>query len=195
MIRVKTNITDVVSSLKAKFANLERGAQGYDSMMRTVATSLIGKVKMRIHEQGKAADGSAIGTYSTSPIYVSSKANPGRSFGRPIGKTGKSKFKSGKRKGEDHASRYFPGGYNEYKTTIGRNQLGTVNLSLSGQLNNQLTIQATAKGYGYGWPDKEKLKRANALEKKYGKYIYGLTEEELQMAMEVAKKEVMDALS
>ena len=121
--------------------------------------------------------------------------NPGKSFGRPIGKTGKSKFTTSKKAGQDHTSRYFPGGYNEFKTAIGRNKLGTVNLSLSGQLNSQLTVQPTARGYGFGWPDEEKLKRARALERKYGKKIYDLTEDELRLAIEVTENYVIRAFS
>jgi len=63
---------------------------------------------------------------------------------------------------------------------IGRNKLGKVNLSLTGQLNQQFTVQPTNEGWGLGWADKEKLERAKSFETKYRKPIYNLTQEELE---------------
>lgn len=190
MITLKTNFTQALGPLVAKLQD----SRLYDTAIRTAATSVLGEMKTRIHEQGKAADGSDIGTYSKKPIYVSITANPGKSFGRPIGKSGKSKFASGKKKGQDHKSRYFPQGYSEYKTAIGRNQLGKVNLSLSGQLNSQLALIATSRGYGLGWPDDEKLKRSAFLEKKYGKKIWALAGKEKEIALAAAENVIKRAL-
>jgi hypothetical protein len=200
-ISVRVDVGDVIRSLNGKIESFFPGAAGYEGLLRTVATTLLADVKTRIHEKGIASDGSAIGQYSTKPMYVSSTANIGSAakFGRPIGKTGRSKFQSGKRKGADHASRYFPGGYNEFKTKIGRNQLGSVNLSLSGDMNSQLTVQATSNGFGFGWPDGtgkgSKFQRAGFLEKKYGKKIWGLTDEEKVKTISLAKNYVIHALS
>ena len=195
MIRVNVDIGGVIASLNGKIESILPGGAQYESLQRTVGISLLGDVKTRIHENGLASDGTKIGSYSTKPMYVSVKANVGRSFGRPIGKTGLSKFKTGEKKGKDHTSRYFPGGYNQYKTVIGRNQLGSVNLSLSGTLNNQLTLQATERGYGIGWANAELYKRAKALEKKYGKPIWMLTDEETGKTISIAKNFVNRALS
>ena len=195
MIVVVTNINDVISSLNGKIESFYPGASGYESLVRTVATTVSAEVKTRIHETGIASDGTKIGEYSRKPMYVSKAANVGRDFGRPVGKTGKSKFSSGKRKGEDHKSRYFPGGYHQYKTAIGRNRIGSVNLSLSGQLNAQFGIQPTENGYGLGWADIKKRELAAALEKKYGKKIWGLTPEETTLTITVAKNEFKRAFS
>jgi hypothetical protein len=191
MIRVVTNVPEVIRSLNGKIESFFPGAGNYEGLLRTVATTTMAEMKTRIHENGLASDGTLIGKYSRKPMYVSKSANVGRSFGRPIGKTGKSKFKSG----ADHSSRYFPGGYDEYKTTIGRNKLGSVNLSLSGQLNSQLSIQPTETGYGIGWEDAEKFKIAKAMEKKYGKKIWALTEEEKTLTITTAKNYLKRALS
>lgn len=195
MITMTTNIAVVLSPLIMGLTTFEKGNAKYDNVVRTVALNALGDVKARIHQQGKASDGSDIGKYSTEPIYVSEKENPGKSFGRPIGKTGRSKFASGEKAGQDHASRFFPGGYNEYKTKIGRNQLGKVNLSLSGQLDTQFTLVATAMGYGLGWANDEMFERAGHLEKKYGKKIWALTEEEAQAARNTAEILLKDAFS
>lgn len=195
MITMTTNIAVVLSPIIMGLSTFSKGNVHYENVVRTVALNALGDVKARIHQQGKASDNSDIGQYSTTPLYVSEKENPGKSFGRPIGKTGKSKFASGEKAGEDHASRFFPGGYNEYKTKIGRNQLGKVNLSLSGQLDTQLTLVATSLGYGLGWANDEMYLRAGHLEKKYNKKIWALTDEEAEAAKGTAEKLLKDAFS
>lgn len=192
MIKIFTNIEEVTARITAKAATFNKGSVNNETLLRVVATTILADIKTRIHEKGLASDNSAIGQYSTKPMYVSVAANAGRSFGRPIGKTGKSKFKT---TGEDHKSRYFEGGYNEYKSKIGRNELGSVNLSLSGQLNAQFTVQPTANGVGLGWPDAEKFKRALALEKKYGKQIWKLTADEKGKAISTAQSILARAIS
>lgn len=191
MITAKSNIKEVISGIIGKLDSLQPGGVGYGSTMREVATTMRAEMGRRIHSEGKNAQGSDIGNYSTKPMYVSVSANPGRSFGRPIGKTGKSKFAGGKKKGQDHKSRYFSGGYNQYKTAIGRNRLGKVNLSLSGQQASQFSIAETPKGYGLGWANAEMQKRAGYQEKKYGK-IWGLTQQEKELANKIAQKKIQE---
>lgn len=190
MFRFKTNMGRVVSSLTTKLESFQTGGEDYDALLRTVTTSMIGVVKNRIHEKGKASDGTVIGTYSKKPTYISLSASP-RKF-RPKGKnSNKAVFKNG----NPRMSGYFSGGYEQFKTEIGRNQLGTVNLSLSGQLNSQLTVVPTSRGYGFGWPDREKLIRARALEKKYKKKIWALTEGERKQVSDITIKYFRNAIS
>lgn len=189
MIRAESNIREVVANYTARLNSLNKGGQGYDSTMREVATTMRGEISRRIHSEGENANGGDIGRYSTNPIYVSVAANAGRSFGRPIGKTRKSKFETGKKKGQDHRSRYFAGGYNEYKTAIGRNRLGKVNLSLSGQMANQFSIIATSDGYGLGWSNTEMFERARHLEKKYGQ-VWALTPDEKIMSTAIVQNQI-----
>jgi hypothetical protein len=179
VITVETNIDKLISSLKGDLSSLQKGGEHYNGILRQVATSTLGVMKMRIHEEGKASSGGDIGQYSTKPAYISIN-EPVRVSLRPIGKTKQSTFKTGKKAGQDHKTRYFVNGYKEYKTAAGRNLLGKVNLSLSGQLNSQFTVIPTNEGWGLGWADKEKLERAKGFEKKYSKPIYNLSQEELE---------------
>lgn len=70
----------------------------------------------RIFTQGQTAAGAKIGNYSTEPIYVNpdSPTNPVK-FGT-VGKFGKTKFDNGK----SHKTKYFGGGYKQYRATVGR---------------------------------------------------------------------------
>lgn len=180
---IQINIQKLTDDLKAKLLN----PQTIDTTVRKTATTMLAEIKTRVFEDGQATS-QDIGKYSTKPLYVSIDQNPGRSFGRPIGKTGRSKFETGKKAGQDHKSRYFPQGYDQYKTAIGRNQIGKVNLSLSGQLNKQMTIIATSKGYGLGWANTEMFNRAKWFEKKYSKAIWALTDREKEVVKALANK-------
>lgn len=188
---IRTNANQVMRGLTQRLTN----PQVIDESIRQVATTMLSELGTRVFEKGEATDKGDIGSYSTKPMYVSITANPGRSFGRPIGKTGKSKFTTGKKAGEDHKSRYFERGYDQFKTTIGRNQLGKVNLSLSGQFARQMTVIPTSKGYGIGWTNSEMFKRAGYFTQKYNKKIWLLNEDETKLAKDLAKKYYFENLN
>ena len=133
-------------------------------LSRVGANQLIGDMINRIHQQGKAASGNLIGNYSTDPMYVSVSA-----FVRKKGKVGKSdtgrpikgqrtlrakgKFDDGDtfKNGKKRKSRYFERGYLEFHNEMGN---GTkVNLTLSGQLSNDLQVTPNKKQFGLGFSD------------------------------------------
>jgi hypothetical protein len=58
-----------------------------------------------------------------------------------------------------------------------------------------LTVVPTSRGYGFGWPDREKLIRARALEKKYKKKIWALTEGERKQVSDITIKYFRNAIS
>lgn len=74
-VTVKTNIGQVAARLHKRFISL----QDKDKLLRTIATSLLPEVKHRIHVEGKAADGSEIGTYKDSYMPTRIKFNRGDS--------------------------------------------------------------------------------------------------------------------
>lgn len=161
------------------------GGDAYDAVMRICASTAHADISKRIFEKGLAADGSKIGEYSTNPIYVSSENST-----KKLAASGKNSTKPTFKNGNQRKSRYFAGGYNQFKTEIGRNKLGSVNLFLSGQLANQFAIVKTSRGYGLGWSNTEMFERVGHLEKKYGKKIFAMTEDELKNAQSVAESEL-----
>jgi hypothetical protein len=189
----KTNISNVVTDIHERINSLKAGGVAYDMITRKVATSTLSEVVQRVHTKGLAADGSLIGHYSKEPIYVSASSNVGsaKAFGTPEGKSGETKFKNG----QPHKSKYFAEGYNEFKTTIGRNEIGSVNLTLSGLMQNSLQVIPKSHGYGLGYPNSELLKRAIWFEQtKYKKQIYALTSDEKETVISITKYEVRNAL-
>lgn len=189
MMKANTNLNDVLLSYAAKFASLTKGGQGYDSTLREVATAMRAEVSRRIHSAGKNSNDAPIGNYSTKPMYVSLSAVP-KPKGVGRGKSGQTKFKDG----SPHRSKYYASGYLDYKTDVGRNKLGTVNLSLTGQLSNQFSVIATSNGYGLGWSNDEMYNRSQALQKKYGQ-VWFLTEAETNLSNEIAQTQINKILN
>lgn len=190
MIRINIHI-DKLLGLIAKVEVVLPSGEVHNDMQREVATSMLAMVTKRIHEEGIATDGSKIGNYSTKPIYVNPDNAAGKRF-QPAGKNSKEpKFKNG----QPRKTRYFAGGYNDFKTTIGRNTLGSVNLSLSNDMNTKTSVIATEKGYGIGWNEDTYVKRAEYLETKYQKRIWSLTTEEIATSVAICNKHIKDAIS
>lgn len=115
-----------------KLEDSVKNMKNFSEPLRLGAFDATAKMGERIFDDGKKESGAKIGSYSTKPIYISAAAVP-KPKGRPIGKTGKSKFESGKKAGQDHAMRYFASGYKGYRENIGR-QASFVDLSLTGEL-------------------------------------------------------------
>ena len=192
------NIDDQITKLLQKLQDASPASQVGSQIVRTVAFTHMAEMRERIQQKGQSADGGDIGTYSTTPIYVAIDQMVGRKL-QPAGKNFNGKrrkvFARGKKAGQPHTSRYFDRGYEGYKTEIGRNMLGKVNLTLSGQLMNQMRIFPTSKGWGTGWTNSQFTDRAYAFHKKYGKTIFGASPAERTRAVKLAAKLTNDAIS
>lgn len=103
--------------------------------LQIAAFTTTAKMGERIFDDGKKSDESPIGgQYSTKPIYV----NPNtltvkKSIGTLTGKSGSGTFKTGKKAGEKHKTKYLAGGYEELRDKVGR-QTSFVDLRFSGEL-------------------------------------------------------------
>ena len=192
------NIDDQITKLLQKLQDTSPASQIGSQIMRTVAFTHMAEMRERIQQRGESAQQDGIGEYSSTPIYVSVDDMVGRKL-QPAGKVFKGKrrkvFAGGKKAGQPHASRYFARGYEGYKTEIGRNMLGKVNLTLSGQMMNQMRIFPTSKGWGTGWTNSELTERAYGFHKKYGKIIFGASPSERRRATKLAAKLTADAIS
>ena len=65
-----------VSALKELQGRVLSAAQA-DSLLREIATSMLGVTQKRIHEQGRKADGSQIGSYSDNYLKLRERNNLG----------------------------------------------------------------------------------------------------------------------
>lgn len=177
MIKVNVNIDEILNPVIQKLTDIN-GEFG-NNLLREVATTQLAEMRVRIFEEGKDENNGVIGNYSTKPIYVNPNNSP-KKF-ETIGKTGRKEFEDGRK----HKTKYFAQGYKGFKTEIGRNQIGTVNLSLSRDFQNKMTIIGTSDGWGIGWLEDEKYKRALHFQNKYRKQIFSQTDEEKEKTLVV----------
>lgn len=74
-LTVTTNLKDVLSNLGQSFASI----MDKNYLLRPVAIEVLPLVTERIHQDGKASDGSQIGTYSNNYLkYARAKAGRGK---------------------------------------------------------------------------------------------------------------------
>lgn len=180
MSQVIVNIKPNLAGLTSLLNDFSPGGQAFDTVMRTVATSTLAGMKVRIHQDGLASDGQPIGTYTPGYMIVRQglfKSNDG-TFHRTT-KSGKYKkltkkeiamipagvFIKGKEKGQPRPN------YNRTDDT-------KVVISLSREMEGDFKIIATAKGYGLGYTNPHNFDKAGWVEATYKKKIFDLTETE-----------------
>ena len=172
MLSLHSNITSVVDHIQSRLQQVKPGGAVYDKAMNEAAETQLRSATQRIHVTGTASDGTVIGQYSTSPIYINPKNSPS-SF-QPVGKTGKINFA---RTGQPHLTRYFDQGYKDYRQQMGLTADRVV-LTLRGDLRDGLSVIRTQNGYGLGWSDANLYDLSQKLEERYGKKIWSPTTQE-----------------
>lgn len=195
MFGITSNINEVFGDLKTRLESLGNP----DRMLRTVATSMQAVVRDRIHVEGKAADGSQIGTYSKGYMSV---------------RTGKfknsEKFSRGKNKGKIKNAGTFTRGNNVMaiddndgsinrvglpRPKYNRTDDTKVILSLTRQMESDFSVIATDNGYGLGYNNQENLKKSQYSEATYKKKIFSMTDQEKEQAIEVANDFINNELN
>lgn len=150
-----------------------------------MANSVIGDMAARIHKSGKDATGQDIGTYSDGYMKVrtGNYVNSSRvSRGANKGKTKDAgTITRGKNKGQPRPK------YN-------RTSDNKVVLSLTRQMENDLTVMPTVNGYGIGYKNDFNFDKSQWAEQKYKREIFSLTKEEEQQVL-TGINEYINALS
>lgn len=146
MIRIKTNIKQFTEGMEEKFALLSNP----EYLLRPVMFGLVDLMTKRIHIDGQAADGGAIGSYSTG--YMRTRAKAGRQEGRKVV------------------------------------------ISLTRQLENAWSVEATQKGYGIGFINDFNYNKSQWVEETYKKPIFKMTDTEQAYALEYINDLVNEAL-
>lgn len=178
----QSNISQIV---RIKTEQLQ-GLKNPDEMLRTVALAVLPELKRRVHVEGKASDGSPIGTYS--PEYMKLRTgnygNSGRvSRGANKGKTKDAgTFSHGDKKGQPRPK------YNRTADT-------KVIASLTRQMENDLTAMPAGNGYGIGYTNAHNYDKSQWVEQTYKKDIWELTAGEETLAQTVAEEFVANKLN
>ncbi len=185
MIRITTNINQVVEVNITKLKSLA----DTDRMLRTAATTVLGMMKKRIHEDGLDAEGKPIGTYS--PGYM--KVRTGN-YGNSL------RVSRGQNKGKLKNAGVFSKGANKGQPRPRYNRTSDTKVvaSLTRLMENDEKVVALKQNsYGIGFSNKHNFDKSQWVEatyKKKGK-IFAVSEAEQQAVIDIANKFTQDALS
>jgi len=156
--------------LKAKLANV---IDPQKELFREVVTDLVPMVHDRIHIEGKAANGSQIGSYSNAYMKVRT-GNYDNSTRVTRGKNkGKAKDAGTATKGKNAGA-----ARNKYNRTADTKII----LSLTRQLENDYAVIGVEGGYGIGFNNEHNADKARWNDERGHAKVYDLTAEELEYA-------------
>lgn len=162
-VTVITNLNAVAGRIRSSFELLK----DKEYLLRPLAIETIPLMKKRIHEKGQASDGSQIGTYSAGYMVVRT-GNYKNATKKTAGafKRGKNAFSIVATRKENLRPKY------------NRSSDTKVIISLTRQLENDYSVQATGKGYGIGFNNKLNKEKAWWVEETYNKIIFNLSKSE-----------------
>lgn len=183
MLELNSNIEFVFEDLAQKILDL---AQGEFNVLRIVALSIQPVLRDRVHVQGIASDGSRIGEYSEG--YMSVRTG--------VYKTN-DEYSKGKNKGEIKNTGVFTKGINKgaQRPLYNRSADRKVILSLTRQMEGDLSVQPTENGYGLAYNNSLNFDKAKWAEETYGKKIFSLMIEERTQAIAIAQQYTNNKLS
>jgi len=181
MITIKTNIGEVVGRNIEKIISINN-----DSIIKPVAIMMVGIIRKRVHEDGIASDGGQIGKYSDAYMRVRTGLY---NYSKVV--------KAGKTAGKLKSAGVFSKGKNKgsERPKFNRGTDRKVILSLTRQMENDMTIIATKKGYGIGYTNQQNFDKSQWVEKNYNKSIWNLTNSEKEQVSSIVNQLVRDALS
>lgn len=177
MITLSTNFDEIISGIEGKLLSIDA-----NRICRIQAAYIAGAWRKRIHQEGKAADGSQIGDYSDSYMKVRT------------GNFGNNKVTQGKNKGQAKKgdAGVFTRGTNKGKPRprYNRNTDTKVVLSLTRNMESYLQVIPLENGAAVGYFDEYNFNKSKWCEKTYGKDIFALTDDERAKVNEIAKEEI-----
>jgi len=181
MITVRTNTAEIIGKLLGKVQSLNNT----DKLLRTIATNARAEMKHRIHVDGLAKDGNPIGEYS--PEYM--KVRTGRF-------NNSTKISRGTKEGQNKDAGIYTRGEKKgtQRTRFNRTNDTRVVISLTRQMENDLVVVSTSKGYGLGYNNKENALKVGYVENTYNKKIFGFTQSEKESLRTTARAFVKQQL-
>lgn len=178
---ISIDISNALGELDDRLSAIDKNA-----MLRDVALTVYARMRKRVHVDGEAADGSQIGSYTKGYLTVRSGQFQNNRKKRSAGFQ-----KSGKQTGS------FSKGVNAGKKRVYYNR-GTdrkVILSMTRQMENDMSVVAIGDGYGIGFSNPDNFKKATWNETRYRKPIWRLSDEELKMAKDVVNDHLNKAIN
>lgn len=185
---MESNLNEVVNRVVVRMESLRNP----DKMLRSMALATLSNIHKRVHTDGKASDGSLIGTYSKS--YLAVRSGNFQNASRVKRGAKKGQHKEAKKLGE--AGTHIRGNnMGSSRPTYNRGTDPKVVLSLTRYMENDLSvIPLSSGGYGVGYKNPLNLEKAKWAEATYDKRIWALTSEEENDVRAVASSYVKKKL-
>lgn len=184
---------------------------GKNKMLREIASTLYSNISRRIHNDGKAVDGTPIGKYSTKLMLASKNQFKNKSkFKQTIIESTEITYFSNIKKRQTKAKKLkktkqplwikFPkakkavpimmieGGYRDFRNIQGMDAMN-VNLNYFGNLRKDFGFEAQGKDYVLGFRSEYGAKLRKIFEKdKYKKVIWNASAKEQQIAVDIFER-------
>lgn len=182
MIQYTSNVSVIVGKYRKKLIELGNNP---DQLLRTVALAVLPQVKKRVHIEGKDSSGNQIGTYS--PGYMKLRTGNYGNSGR---------ISKGKNKGVLKNSGVYSRGdkKGQPRPKYNRTSDTKVILSLTRQMENDLSALPSGTGYGIGFNNPDNFQKSQWNEETYKKDIWKLTDDERALAKDTAEQFTDDYL-
>ena len=179
--------------------------QGAKSAMLPATLNVEANLRRRVFNEGVKADGTSIGKYSTSPMYLHI-ATAQSTYGSTLPLSGiapRGKPSAGKKRGAKARkvrgevvplqSRYYPGGYAEFRREMGR-QSDHVDLMLSGELAGSIRTGRVGDEAVISFVNDEAREKADGNEIRFGN-VAGDDEPVIFIANGTDAEELLTALT
>jgi hypothetical protein len=180
VIKVDSNISHVIRVISDELENID-----VKKMTREQASTLMADMRKRIHQQGKASDGSAIGKYSKGYLAVRSGVF------QNSGKSTKGKSKGKIKNAGTHTKGAKQGGK---RIMYNRGNDPKVILSLTRQMESDMILIPIENGTAIGYSNSDNFNKSQWAEKTYKKAIFSATVEEVNTVLEIGQKYINDSL-
>jgi hypothetical protein len=197
-INITSNLGRITGNLRAKLIELQ---QNPDPMLRTVALAVLPEMKRRVHVDGKDSSGQLIGTYSPGYMKVRTgdfKNSKRYTRGKNAGKLKDAGTYTDRTIRLDKQTGVFS---REEKVGMARPKYNRTNdpkviLSLTRQMENDMSVVESGTGYGIGYTNPDNFKKAGYCETTYKKKILTqLTSEERELGRTVGEAYVSEFLN
>lgn len=189
MTEYTSNLGQVIGEKLALIKELQGNP---DILYRAVAMAVLPELRNRVHVQGKDASGNQIGTYS--PGYMKVRTGNFLNAARKTKGPDKGQFKKKKSQAKGDAGKHIQGAViGNNRPVYNRTADTKVILSLTRQMEQDLSIIDTQDGYGIGYLNPHNFEKAIWCEATYGKPILTkLTQEERKLAHSTAENFIPD---
>lgn len=166
-----------------------------DALLRTVATSVLALMRDRVHEKGKAADGSQIGTYSKGYVVYRSGAYKNAKVGKKGKLSTAGHYTKGNKAVYAISSKKSVPVKESKRKMMNRGSDPKVILSLTRQMEGDMRVIQEGDVFYIGYSNKDNFNKAIWNEQRYKKPIWKLSKEEHEAKDEIVQKFITDAIS